>query len=319
LAMAGAVPHLLFIETTDNITGTLRYATRDTAWQLTDIATDLELGSRTGKHIDLATDPAGNPHICFHLPYGAGYAKGENGVFTIMDGPPPEDGVYVEYGQWCAIAVDNLGRPHIAYITGDGATGMLTYGMLQGGTWSRYDFTGQTTAGRDVRIAIDPDNRAHVAFDNGTWAYAYQNQFGWSPGSVPTITGGGQGREPDIDSHSDLGHYLNATVSHDGSRVLYALQPWSTPWKSLVVFTAPEDVTVARPSLSGIYGYGYAKVVFASTRGPWYAEQQYLDYAWPFVATPLLPPGVTGGDWVTIADDGTIALDGPAGEVILVK
>ncbi len=117
-------------------------------WSLTRVGNGYEPG--------VAMDAAGQPHVCF---YGTGgalaglvYGTRDNGTWNLS----LVDGTGIDPGQGCMIAMDSLGRPHIAYVEGPNYYGNFTVreASLDGTAWNvTILFTGYYT---EPAIAINP-------------------------------------------------------------------------------------------------------------------------------------------------------------------
>lgn len=149
-------------------------------------------GSQGGWGSSIAIDEAGNPHISYYalhggfptpsnirLEYATRDATGWH-VTTVGSG-----GDWVLTHTQTSIDLDDLGRPHIAYI--DNVFNELKYAHYNGVTWTTETVT--TEGFRyNASVALDSAMQPHISFagPSGEQRYAYRDGLGWHMETIDT-------------------------------------------------------------------------------------------------------------------------------------
>jgi FlgD Ig-like domain len=157
----------------------LMYATRvDGAWTTEIIEASVYLGT----DISIAVDPQGVPHVAFYEGTASGgklrYASRTAGTWTIED----VDATVTNVGQYCALAIDSNGRPHISY---QDVTNVNLKYAVKNGTWSREIVV---PGGEYTDLALDGSDLPHISFlVGGQLSYARKVGSTWYVEYVPIV------------------------------------------------------------------------------------------------------------------------------------
>lgn len=169
-----------------------------------------------------------------------------------------------------SLALDSLGRPHLAYV--DGSTGRLRYAWWDGDQWRVMSAPSYDLATGSVSLALDFVDRPHISFYDfwrGSVMYAHFDGFSWR---VLTVNGS------HADGHSSLaldpeGVPYVAYVYRNGDLQLAHLR--GSTWISEAVDR--EVVTAKYPSLAfdgdtpeiAYYGNGELRHAEPTIHGWW--------------------------------------------------
>lgn len=163
--------------------------------------------AQTGKNNSIALDPSGYPHISYESSDGGthkflkyAWYNGSTWSSTIVDTIETTEG----FASLTSIAVDDSGRPHIAYYSHkDGA---YKYAGWNGASWEikTVDFYG-SVGWENVAIALDGNANPHIAYLVGSYKLKYAR---WS-GSAWTIE--------TIDASGSVGLDCSIAVASDGT------------------------------------------------------------------------------------------------------
>ena len=130
----------------------------------------------------VALDANGFPHISYWFDAQADlrYAAWDGASWRVQT---------VDAAEWnginSGVAVDSLGRPHIAYSWWDGVTpqtGALKYARWNGSAWE-IEVLDQLWLSGDIRLALDAADRPHVIYRDQALKrlmHAYRDGNGWS-------------------------------------------------------------------------------------------------------------------------------------------
>lgn len=137
----------------------------------------------------LALDSSGRPRMVYYEKY----PDWHNSVrYAWNDGAGWQSGL-VEHdggraGRYTSVALDSLGRPHIAYGTENRHE--LKYAWYDGGTWQIEVASNSIYVESQMSLALDDGNHPHVAYVEGTncWVmYAWNDGTTWQTQSVDYV------------------------------------------------------------------------------------------------------------------------------------
>jgi hypothetical protein len=171
-----------------------------------------------GMMCNIALDAADRPHVVYcdrgregHEARGVKYAYFDGAGWRITK---VETG---DLGQYCDIAIDSEGHPHISYnrlfdwIT---CRGQLKYAYYDGSRWHTEVVDDSGYAGLHTSIALDSRDRPHIAHRenladfNGSLKHSYYDGSSWHTEIVET--------------GADLGYHTSIAIdSHDNPHISY--------------------------------------------------------------------------------------------------
>jgi len=171
-----------------------------------------------GMMCNIALDAADRPHIVYydrgregHESRGVKYAYFDGAGWRITK---VETG---DLGQYCDIAIDSLGHPHISYnrcfdwIT---CRGQLKYAYYDGARWHTEVVDDSGYAGLHTSLALDSHDRPHIAHRenlpefNGSLKHSYYDGSSW--------------RTEMIETGADLGYHTSIAIdSRDNPHISY--------------------------------------------------------------------------------------------------
>ncbi|MDP8224409.1 MAG: hypothetical protein P9L99_13675 [Candidatus Lernaella stagnicola] len=175
---SGGRPHVAFQEGISYSQNYASYARRDAGvWDIQRVEPD---NTDSGYNIALALDGQDQPNLTFvdDYPEYFKYARlnGDEWVVESYD-----TSYYAGVG--CAIAIDWLGRPHVAYME---TSYNLYHGVRNWWNWSTQPLTPHATGG-DVDLIIDEDGQPRVfntSYSNGGLYESRKTNLGWQYGAV---------------------------------------------------------------------------------------------------------------------------------------
>ena len=138
-----------------------------------------QVQSGAGSYSSLAIDSANTKHLATYDATNGSLLYGVQPhlfgwTFETVDGSAAADDV----GQFCSIALDASGDPHIAYY--DASTGAVRYAHKSGGAWSDIEIVDAVTGGPNTSLALDSFGNPHIAYTEGGVMYAHKSGGVWS-------------------------------------------------------------------------------------------------------------------------------------------
>ena len=123
--------------------------------------------SASATYNDITADATGTAHIAYYEDGALSYRQWTGTADPAPSAPVMIDGAASDAGEWVAIAVDSLNRPHVVYH--DATANSLKYSYRSsGGSWSTPRTVDSHAAGTFGNgIAIDSAGGIHVSYYNG--------------------------------------------------------------------------------------------------------------------------------------------------------
>jgi hypothetical protein len=190
-------------------------------WYITTVDDD----GPVGMMCNIALDAADRPHIVYHdrtwpprelMSLRYAFYDGVAWRITEVDTG--------DAGEYCDIAIDSSGRPHISYnkcFDWKTCRGQLKYAYYDGSSWHVEVVDDSGYAGLHTSIALDSHDRPHIAHRenlggyNGSLKYSYYDGSSWHTEIIET--------------GADLGYYTSIAIdSHDNPHISYYYHDYDT-------------------------------------------------------------------------------------------
>ncbi len=158
---AGGDPHIAFYEGTQR---DLAFTTRAGGFWTTSVVDTI---GDTGRWPSLQIDAAGDPHVAYYWKANPDGTPSENLMYARRSG-----GIWslvvvdssTAVGQYCSLALDTAGNPHIAYF--DAASQALRYATSVAGAWTLEVVDNSANVGLHTSMVLDDADQPHVAYQN---------------------------------------------------------------------------------------------------------------------------------------------------------
>ena len=180
-----------------------------------------------GKYVSLALDAAGRPHISFYKEVDTAhgevkYAYWDGAAWRVQTVDRGEE----HLGRGTSVAVDDAGRPCIAYTSERWPPRALGYARWDGSAWYTQTVGPSLGVGEYPSLALDTSNRPHISYydsDNQDLKYARWDGSAWRIETVDSAGRVGLYTSLALDDagHPHIGYYKSLSERNGEVRHAY--------------------------------------------------------------------------------------------------